>query len=219
MRQWCTISLIPYMGLRRDPKFLQALDAVRPAWAPEPVPELLGEAGSRTGGTSGVFTPPEFPSEIPREIPAATPLAGRQRGQERHLCGRGGGRPHCHRRQTQVGGGSRRLGRRRRGQYGRRCGRGVGIEAQPAWPGSGAGNQPSFGLIYNLLQTDNQNQNREKDRDRRHTGSHARSGQDRRRQGGERELEGSLRKTRIGGHWLGSGAGNEPTAKHGGNLI
>ena len=32
-----------YMGLRRDPKFLQALDAVRPAWAPEPVPELLEE--------------------------------------------------------------------------------------------------------------------------------------------------------------------------------
>ena len=34
-----------YMGLRRDPKFLQALDAVRPAWAPEPVPELLEEDG------------------------------------------------------------------------------------------------------------------------------------------------------------------------------
>ena len=30
-----------YMGLRRDPKFLQALDA----WAPEPVPELLEEGG------------------------------------------------------------------------------------------------------------------------------------------------------------------------------
>ena len=29
-----------YMGLWRDPKFLQALDAVRSAWAPETVPEL-----------------------------------------------------------------------------------------------------------------------------------------------------------------------------------
>ena len=34
-----------YMGLRRDPKFLQALDAVQPAWAQEPVAELLEEGG------------------------------------------------------------------------------------------------------------------------------------------------------------------------------
>ena len=34
-----------YVGLLLDPKFLQALDAVRPAWAPEPVPELLEEGG------------------------------------------------------------------------------------------------------------------------------------------------------------------------------
>ena len=34
-----------YLGLRRDPKFLQALDAIWPAWAPEPVPELLEEGG------------------------------------------------------------------------------------------------------------------------------------------------------------------------------
>ena len=41
------------MGLRRDPKFLQALDAVRPAWAPEPVPELLEEGGLVAGGRGG----------------------------------------------------------------------------------------------------------------------------------------------------------------------
>ena len=34
-----------YMGLRRDPKFLQALDAILPAWAPKPVPELLEGGG------------------------------------------------------------------------------------------------------------------------------------------------------------------------------
>ena len=34
-----------YMGLRRDPEFLQGPDAVRPAWAPEPVPEHLEEGG------------------------------------------------------------------------------------------------------------------------------------------------------------------------------
>jgi hypothetical protein len=43
-----------YMGLRRDPKFLQALDAVRPAWAPEPVSELLEEGGLVEDGASVV---------------------------------------------------------------------------------------------------------------------------------------------------------------------
>ena len=42
-----------YMGLWWDPKFLQALDSVQPAWEPEPVPKLLEEGGLVDYGWGG----------------------------------------------------------------------------------------------------------------------------------------------------------------------
>ena len=35
-----------YVGLRRDPKFLQALDVVRPPWAPAQIPEFPSDEGA-----------------------------------------------------------------------------------------------------------------------------------------------------------------------------